>query len=93
MTFVFRTANGRFAPLMDVEQTFAASQKRTFDQPANRQVIYVTHDPGHETYPVYHNEHVLKVIANGIRWANQKHTDGRILENWRRREPLHERSR
>jgi len=25
--------------------------------------------PGHETYPSYHNENVLKVIANGIRWA------------------------
>jgi trehalose utilization protein len=25
--------------------------------------------PGHETYPTYHNEDVLKVIANGIRWA------------------------
>ncbi|MEA2510834.1 MAG: hypothetical protein QOG89_406 [Thermomicrobiales bacterium] len=26
--------------------------------------------PGHETYPTYHNDDVLKVIANGIRWAN-----------------------
>jgi trehalose utilization protein len=25
--------------------------------------------PGHETYPIYHNEEILKVIANGIRWA------------------------
>jgi trehalose utilization protein len=25
--------------------------------------------PGHETYPTYHNDDVLKVIANGIRWA------------------------
>lgn len=25
--------------------------------------------PGHETYPVYHNEKVLLVIANAIRWA------------------------
>jgi len=25
--------------------------------------------PGHETYPIYHNEQVLKVIANGINWA------------------------
>ncbi|MGZ9724249.1 ThuA domain-containing protein [Rhizobium miluonense] len=45
--------------------------------------------PGHETYPVYHNQHVLRVISNGIRWAQQKHTDGRILENWHRKEPLH----
>jgi hypothetical protein len=32
---------------------------------------------------------VHKVISNGIRWAQQKHTDGRILENWHRKEPLH----
>lgn len=25
--------------------------------------------PGHETYPTYHNEDILKVIANGVRWA------------------------
>ena len=25
--------------------------------------------PGHESYPTYHNADVLKVIANGIRWA------------------------
>ena len=26
--------------------------------------------PGHETYPVYYNENVLKVIGNAVRWAN-----------------------
>jgi len=25
--------------------------------------------PGHETLPIYHNKHVLKVIANSVRWA------------------------
>ncbi|WP_217558414.1 ThuA domain-containing protein [Paenibacillus sp. GbtcB18] len=25
--------------------------------------------PGHETYPTYYNENVLKVIANGVKWA------------------------
>jgi trehalose utilization protein len=25
--------------------------------------------PGHETYPVYHDEHVLRVIANAAHWA------------------------
>ena len=25
--------------------------------------------PGHETYPIYHEEYVQKVIANAIRWA------------------------
>ena len=27
--------------------------------------------PGHETYPIYYNEHVLRVIANAVRWAYQ----------------------
>jgi trehalose utilization protein len=26
--------------------------------------------PGHESYPTYHNENVIKVIANGVKWAN-----------------------
>jgi trehalose utilization protein len=25
--------------------------------------------PGHETYPTYHHEGVLRVIANAVRWA------------------------
>ena len=25
--------------------------------------------PGHETYPIYHNKEVLRVLANGIRWT------------------------
>ncbi len=25
--------------------------------------------PGHETYPIFHNEQVLHVLANGVRWA------------------------
>jgi hypothetical protein len=34
---------------------------------------------------------VHQVIANGIRWARQTHTDGRMLENWHRAEPMHAR--
>ena len=26
--------------------------------------------PGHETLPIYHNENVIKVIANGVKWVN-----------------------
>jgi trehalose utilization protein len=26
--------------------------------------------PGHETYPTYYNAEVLRVIANGVRWAS-----------------------
>jgi trehalose utilization protein len=25
--------------------------------------------PGHETYPIYHNEQVIQVIKNAVRWA------------------------
>lgn len=25
--------------------------------------------PGHETYPIYYNENVMKVITNGVHWA------------------------
>lgn len=25
--------------------------------------------PGHETYPIFYNQEVLKVLANGVRWA------------------------
>ncbi len=45
--------------------------------------------PGHETFPIYYNEYVRRVIANGVRWVRQTHTDGRILTNWHRAEPLH----
>ena len=27
--------------------------------------------PGHETFPIYYNPHVRKVIANACRWARQ----------------------
>ncbi|MNH90167.1 Trehalose utilization [compost metagenome] len=30
--------------------------------------------PGHETYPTYYNKEILRVIANGVNWANPVHT-------------------
>ncbi len=30
--------------------------------------------PGHETYPTYHNETVIRVIANACRWARRRVT-------------------
>lgn len=33
----------------------------------NGKIFYFS--PGHETYPIYHDENVLKVIGNAIRWA------------------------
>ena len=44
--------------------------------------------PGHETFPIYHDRNVIKVIGNGVEWAMQSHSDGRILENWHRPEAL-----
>jgi trehalose utilization protein len=39
--------------------------------------------PGHETYPSYHNQDVLRVIANSVRWAapvdRQAPTFGKVL--------------
>lgn len=46
--------------------------------------------PGHETFPIYHNPNVIKVIANAVNWVKQRHTSGRILENWNRPEPAAE---
>ncbi len=37
--------------------------------------------PGHETYPTYHNETVLKVIANGVRWANTPRGEAYVQGN------------
>lgn len=28
--------------------------------------------PGHETYPIYHNEQIMRVIANAVRWAKPR---------------------
>jgi len=30
--------------------------------------------PGHEAYPTYHNETVIRVITNGCRWARRRVT-------------------
>ncbi|MDE0534088.1 MAG: ThuA domain-containing protein [Albidovulum sp.] len=45
--------------------------------------------PGHETFPIYHNIHVQRIIINAIRWTKQPHASGRILENWHRADPIH----
>ena len=34
--------------------------------------------PGHETFPIYYNEEVLNVIANGVRWAAPTMVDGGV---------------
>ncbi len=42
--------------------------------------------PGHETYPIYHDATVIKVIANGVRWAAP--TAGPEIPVANRKEPL-----
>ncbi|MDX1992022.1 MAG: ThuA domain-containing protein [bacterium] len=44
--------------------------------------------PGHETYPTYHNEQVIRVIANGIRWAAQPESPKVVFGNAKPRESL-----
>lgn len=44
--------------------------------------------PGHETYPTYHNDLVLKVIANGVRWAAQPTGTPVVFGNAKPREAL-----
>jgi trehalose utilization protein len=51
----------------------------------NGRVFYF--QPGHETYPTYHNEQVLKVIANAARWARRRITRSTV-EAPNRREPF-----
>jgi trehalose utilization protein len=37
--------------------------------------------PGHETYPIYHDKNVMKVIANAVRWANPRIRQGHVCPN------------
>lgn len=39
-------------------------------QRGNGRIFYFR--PGHETYPIFHNEQVQRVLANGVRWARQR---------------------
>lgn len=39
-------------------------------QRGHGRVVYFR--PGHETYPTYHNEHVLRFIANAAKWARRR---------------------
>jgi trehalose utilization protein len=36
-------------------------------QRENGRIFYF--QPGHETYPIYHNEHIQKIITNAVKWA------------------------
>jgi trehalose utilization protein len=45
--------------------------------------------PGHETFPIYHDPMVHKIIGNGIEWAMRPHSGARKLDNWHRKVPIH----
>ncbi|MEM7024614.1 MAG: ThuA domain-containing protein [Pseudomonadota bacterium] len=44
--------------------------------------------PGHETFPIYHQPEIVRVIANGVRWACAPHADGGLLVVENRQEPI-----
>jgi trehalose utilization protein len=44
--------------------------------------------PGHETFPIYRQPEIVRVIANGVRWAKAPHHDGSLLVVENRRAPL-----
>lgn len=43
--------------------------------------------PGHETYPIYYQEEVMKVISNGIKWAAPMNAPEPVFGNY---QPLEE---
>ena len=46
--------------------------------------------PGHETFPIFHNEQILQVLANAVRWARFEGTPNTtgIGDCYHREEPL-----
>lgn len=56
-------------------------------QRGHGRVVYIR--PGHETYPTYHNPHVLRLIANAARWARRRVAiDTRNAPNVKALEPV-----
>lgn len=48
----------------------------TFKRGAGR-IFYF--QPGHEEYPVYHDENVLKIISNAVKWAAPQHRESQNI--------------
>ncbi len=46
-------------------------------QRGNGRVFYFR--PGHETYPVYRNQDVLRIIANGCKWARRRAAESTLV--------------
>lgn len=44
--------------------------------------------PGHETYPIYHNPDIIKVITNAVHWAAPRITQAHVCLNVPPLEPL-----
>ncbi len=45
--------------------------------------------PGHETYPIFHNETILHVLRNAVRWAAPRIRQAHHCPNAQALEPLH----
>ena len=43
--------------------------------------------PGHETYPIYHQQEILHVIANGVKWLKVD-SSGATISDRHHKEPL-----
>jgi trehalose utilization protein len=44
--------------------------------------------PGHETFPIYHNEQVMRVILNGVKWAAPGGVTGITRDHFLPLEPI-----
>jgi len=44
--------------------------------------------PGHETYPIFHNPEILKVITNAVRWAKPRLIKQDIFKGFHIKDPL-----
>ena len=44
--------------------------------------------PGHETFPIYRDPHVCRILGNSVEYVNQPHASGWSLEHWARPIPL-----
>ena len=44
--------------------------------------------PGHETFPIYRDADIRRVLANAVRYVHQSHPTGWSLDHWGRPEPV-----
>ena len=44
--------------------------------------------PGHETFPIFRNEHIRRILANAVNYVNQPHASGWRYDHWARPIPV-----